>query len=278
MTTQRSIILFLLALASPVRADEARPSAGTYDVPYRLTDTFHVLVRAKINGQGPYNFIIDTGTPAMFIETALAKKIGLEPHEGWATVKTLQIEGGVSITDARARIETPFQLEGINGLGLAGARIHGMIGYNILARYRIDIDFAKNKMSWTDNGYDPPPPPVSGKAAAGGLDALGAIMKFIGGWLGKKASPDQVPRGLIGIRLADGGCEAKVNGVLPGSSAAQAGIRPDDVVLRMGDQEIESAADAQQVLARDTRGQALSIQVRRDGKLVNLIVKLGEGL
>jgi hypothetical protein len=281
MSRRPSIIfLLLLALGSPVHADEARPksSARTYLVPYRLTDTFHVLVRAKINGHGPYNFIIDTGAPAMFIETAIAKQIGLEVNDGWATLKMLQIEGGVSIADARARIETPFQLEGINGLGLAGARIHGMIGYNILARYRIEIDFSKDKMSWTELNYVPPAPPAEGKAAAGGLDTLGAIMKFIGAWLGKKASPDLAPRGFLGIRLADEEDTTKVGAVLPVSSAAVAGIRPGDVVLRMGDQEVESVADAQRIMGRHARGDSLSIQVRRDGKLVNLVVKLGEGL
>src|SRR5437660_5240117 len=93
MTKPRSIIfLFLLALVSRVHAEESRPkpSASTHLVPYRLTDTFHVLVRAKINSHGPYNFIIDTGAPAMFIETALAKQIGLEAHDGSATLKMLQ--------------------------------------------------------------------------------------------------------------------------------------------------------------------------------------------
>ena len=37
----------------------------------------------------------------------------------------------------------------MNGLGLAGVELHGMIGYNILARYRMDIDFTKDKMVWT---------------------------------------------------------------------------------------------------------------------------------
>jgi membrane-associated protease RseP (regulator of RpoE activity) len=281
MTRQRSIIfLLLVALGSPVHADLGRPkpSAGTYLVPYRLTDTFHVLVRAKINAHGPYNFIVDTGAPAMFIETAVAKQIGLEPNDGWATLKTLQIEGGVSIANARARIETPFQLEGINGLGLAGARINGMIGYNILARYRIEIDFSKDQMSWTELGYVPPPPPLVGKAAAGGLDTLGAIMKFIGAWLGKKASPDQVPRGFLGVRFAPGEDTPKVDGVLPGTSAALAGIRPGDIVSRIGDKEVESVADVHRIIARHGQGESLPIQVRRAGKSINLVVKLAKGL
>ena len=53
--------LALLALASRLPADEGKKEkAETYQVPYRLTDTQHILVRAKINGQGPFNFIVDT--------------------------------------------------------------------------------------------------------------------------------------------------------------------------------------------------------------------------
>jgi hypothetical protein len=281
MTTQRSLVIALLLAWTPcLHADESRPNpaAATYLVPFRLTDTFHVLVRAKINGHGPYNFIIDTGAPAMFIETAVAKQIGLEAHDGWATLKKLQIEGGVSIANARARIETPFQLEGINGLGLAGARINGMIGYNILALYRIEIDFSKDKMSWTKLDYTPPPPFAGGKAAAGGLDTLGAIMKWVGAWLGKKATPDQVPRGFVGMQFADGDGAPRVRGVLPGSPAALANIQPGDVVVRVGDQEVESIGDACKIIAKHAKSDSLSIQVRRDDKTMNLVVKLGEGL
>ena len=36
------------------------------------------------------------------------------------------------LTKAEGRVEKPFQLDGMNGLGLAGVELHGMIGYNIL--------------------------------------------------------------------------------------------------------------------------------------------------
>src|ERR1041385_6499706 len=36
-------------------------------VPYRLTDTHHTLVRVKINGKGPFNFVVDTGCPVFLI-------------------------------------------------------------------------------------------------------------------------------------------------------------------------------------------------------------------
>src|SRR5213593_1740587 len=74
------------------------PPAKVIQVPYRLTDTKHVMVRAKINGKGPYNFIVDTGAPALFVSTAVCKKLDIEPDKkGWGTFDKFEIEGGLVI-------------------------------------------------------------------------------------------------------------------------------------------------------------------------------------
>jgi hypothetical protein len=51
----------IAALPIPAWADDGKPAKPreTIHVPYRLTATQHVLVRAKINGKGPFNFILD---------------------------------------------------------------------------------------------------------------------------------------------------------------------------------------------------------------------------
>ena len=108
-----------LLLGPPLRADEPR----SYQVPYRLTKTQHILVRAKINGKGPFNFILDTGAPVLFVATKAAKKAGVDPDKnGWGAFDKFEIEGGVPVPKAKGRVEDPFQLEGMNGLGLAGSR------------------------------------------------------------------------------------------------------------------------------------------------------------
>src|SRR5438093_4132853 len=116
-----------LGLAPSLLADEdKKPEATTYNVPYRLTATQHVLVRAKINGKGPFNFILDTGAPALFVSTKACKKLGVEPDKtGWGTFDTFEMEGGLVIKKARARIDDPPQLDGMNALGLAGCELHG---------------------------------------------------------------------------------------------------------------------------------------------------------
>src|SRR5216683_4087456 len=172
-------VVGLLCLVPPMRSEEKpKAEAKTYQVPYRLTVPKHILVRAKINGKGPFNFILDTGAPALFVSTAVCKKLGVEPDKnGWSMFDRFAIEGGVVLTKAKGRIEDPFQLEGMNGLGLAGAELHGIIGYNVLARYRMEIDFTRDKMAWTELDFEPKSPLGQGGkgGGAGGLEIMGSI-------------------------------------------------------------------------------------------------------
>ena len=58
------VALAALSLAPWAQGDEPpKPAVKSYEVPYRLTAVKHIVVRAKINGKGPFNFILDTGRP-----------------------------------------------------------------------------------------------------------------------------------------------------------------------------------------------------------------------
>src|SRR5437764_4354024 len=234
-----------LGLAPSLLADEdKKPEATTYNVPYRLTATQHVLVRAKINGKGPFNFILDTGAPALFVSTAVGKKLGLSADKsGWATLDRFALEGGAVATKAKVRIEDPFQLEGMNGLGLAGAHLDGIIGYNILARFRIEFDFTKDKLAFTALDYDPPPPQGlgGGAAPAGGLDTMAAIMKFLGGFLGQKAEPEIILPGFFGLQLSDDKDGVQVKNALAKGPAAIAGIQAGDRISQLQGKKVASA-------------------------------------
>ena len=134
-----------------------------------------------------------------------AKKAGVEPDaKGWGVFDEFEIEGGVVLTKAKGRVEKPFQLEGMNGLGLAGVELHGMIGYNILARYRMEIDFTKDKMVWTPLDYKPVEPEGHRRQGrrSGGLEIMGTLMKFLGVLAGRQAGAGlyaaRLPRRRIG--------------------------------------------------------------------------------
>jgi hypothetical protein len=271
-----------LALVAPLRAGEPKKAdLKTYEVPYRLTKTQHILVRAKLNGKGPFNFILDTGAPALFVATKAAKKAGVDPDEnGWGAFDKFEIEGGVPVPKAKGRVEDPFQLEGMNGLGLAGAELHGMIGYNLLARYRIEIDLTKDKMTWTELNYDPPPPKGldGGKGGLPELNALGSVMKGLGGLLGKRARPEVVARGFLGLELAESDGQVTVKKVLQNSPADKAEVKAGDRVVEFDGKEVKDGAGLLKLAAQLTAGKGAKLTVVRGDKRREITVTAGEGL
>ena len=274
-------VLTVLCLASPMRAEEpAKKPPQSFQVPYRLTKPKHILVRAKINGKGPYNFIVDTGAPALFVAVPVARKLGVKPdNKDWGTFDRFEIEGGVVLTKIKARIETPPQVEGMNALGLAGVKLHGMIGYNILARYRMEIDFTRDKMVWTPLDYKMKAPrALGGGRATGGLDLLSSLMKTFGSLLGTQASPPVRLRGFLGVELKDADDNPVVQSVLATGPAGKAGLKIGDRITHVQGRSVLDSGDVRRYVSRKSPGEEIKLTVQRGKEKKDITVKLGEGL
>jgi hypothetical protein len=275
--------LTLLLLVPPLAAEEARdPEIGkVYHVPYHRSATQHVIVRAKINGRGPYNFLIDTGAPALYVATELCAKLPVAPDkQGWGKFDRFEIEGGILLRKVKGRVEDPFQLEGMNGMGLAGLPLHGVIGYTILARYRLEFDFTKDKMTWTRLAFDPPPPEGLGGSGGmpAGLAAIGGAMKVFGAVLGKTATPRRVPRGFLGLELADADGRVTIQAILPGSPGAKTDLRAGDRITAVDGRQVRSAADVLRRAARRKEGETIRVTVERSAQTREIAIRTEEGL
>src|SRR5260370_35680596 len=97
-------VMAVVCLAPALRADEpAKADAKPVEVPYRTTIPKHIMVRAKINGKGPFNFILDTGAPALFVSTAVCKKLGVEPDKSaWGTFAKFETDGAVAAAKSQS--------------------------------------------------------------------------------------------------------------------------------------------------------------------------------
>jgi len=276
--------LLLAGMALTVAGQDApKPKAEPIAVPYRLTVPKHIMVRAKINNQGPFNFILDTGAPALFLATSVADKLGVKADKnGWGTFDRFEIEGGVVFEKAKGIIHTPFQLEGMNGMGLAGAELHGMIGYNLLAQHRIEIDLTSDKMLWTPLGYDPGVPMRAGGGkggGAGGLEMMGSIMKAFGGILGRRAAPEYVLRASLGVELADEkGDVVRVQSVPTDGPAHKAGVQAGDRLVKVKGRTVTTTEDAQRYAQKVKPGEKVELLLERAGKNQTVTVEAVEGL
>jgi serine protease DegQ len=282
----------LAGVCSPLAAvaqdkPPASPAAPekSFEIPFRLTDTQHVLVRVKINGKGPFNFIIDTGAPAFIMTEAVAKKVGAKIEKPWATFDKVELEGGLSVPNPRGIATDMFQLKGMNSMGLAGVELHGVIGYNILAQYRIQYDFTATKLVWTPVKFEPPDPKRIKKPEAkeelsgqGGLELMGDLMQFLAAFGGIKPNYDYRPRGFAGIELDDKANELVVKGVLANSPAEKAGLKAGDKIQTAKGKGVDTPAELLAAIAKLPVGSKLKLTVKRGEESKDLTVELGKGL
>ena len=286
------------------------PATGTVAVPFTLSGTNHLIVRLKINGHGPYNFVMDTGAPTLLVDETLAKQIGLRPTtrrattgpatrpagqggpagQGWATIDRLDIEGGLSMRRVRCLVLTPYQITGMNAVGVAGMELHGLMGYSVLARFKIDIDPTRHRMRWTPQppGFVPPPIRTSGPAAAAAdaredrLESLGGLLGILGPLVKSQMPGPPTPRGWVGIEFqgwgGGDGPHPTVDRVLGDSPAERAGVRAGDIVLTLDGHDVQTDRDVARATSQLLPGQAVRLTVRRGPATREITVTSGEGL
>jgi len=275
------LVGLVLTPAGAADKKEAPPkTAPTYEVPYRLTDTKHVMVRAKLNGKGPFNFIIDTGAPALILTEVVAKKVGAKEDKGWVTFDRVELEGGLSIPNPRGIAIDMFQLKGMNAMGLAGVELHGVLGYNVLAQYRIQYDFTDTKLKWTPVDFKVPAPKriVDKGGSQGGLEFIGTLMQFLSALGGIKPNFEIQPRGFLGAELGADSDALVVKSVLAGGPADKAGLKTGDRIEAAKGKSLRSAEDLLDAVKKLPEGASLKLSVKRGDDTKDITVELGRGL
>ena len=99
----------------------------------------------------------------------------------------------------------------------------------------------------------------------------------------------QIPAGsFLGAQLGEVGSEtvqrlklrqergALIEGVVSGSSAAQAGLQKNDVVVKWDGEQIESAREMSRHIRETPAGRTVRLGVFRDGREIEVSVKMGE--
>jgi predicted aspartyl protease len=123
------------------------------EIRFRLVrDSSIILVPVKVNGQGPFEFILDTGADDVVLDASLATRLSLQSSGSgrgatiagpWATALTV----AKSIELGSARVDTaPVLLADLSGLRGAVPGAQGILGQAFLAHFNYLLDYRQSSI------------------------------------------------------------------------------------------------------------------------------------
>jgi hypothetical protein len=169
------LVLLLIGGGFAVGCRETSPAATAGPVarvlPVELLER-HLLLSTRVNGAGPYCFVFDTGAPYTVLSPACAAAPGVVrgaqvPAYGIGALRTtfdrltgvtLNLRGAGGDVDLPIDWGTSAPQRVFDQISsAAGRRIDGILGYDLLARYVVEIDYdAAELWLYEPQGFRPP--------------------------------------------------------------------------------------------------------------------------
>jgi predicted aspartyl protease len=140
-------------IGAPARVDAPADTAAG-EVAFRLAGPNDValLVPVYLNGQGPFDFVLDTGATMTCISHQTAEHLEL-PRQRGAVGVGVGIGGGgrvsfVRVDSLRLGAAQAFDMTAclldLQHIQAVGPEVHGLVGLNFLRSFRVTLDFERN--------------------------------------------------------------------------------------------------------------------------------------
>lgn len=245
-------------------------------VPFEMLASNHMVVLAKLNGEGPFRLIFDLGAPITLLSNRAGEAAGIVKKNaprsmlfamrGEAQVKTLEV-GALTAKDVPVIVLDHPALSALGGF--LGKPLDGIIGFTFFARYKTTIDYQAKEMTLEPVDYE-----------------VKNLMKDLPAQLaGPKVAKRQVlaPGSLFGLSVGEpvGGLQSSgvpISTVSAGSAADAAGFKIGDILTALDGRWTTSIADVFAAAAGATPGRPVEVSVLRDGKTIQFTVTPREGL
>jgi predicted aspartyl protease len=144
---------FLLAgLCHDVGFAQSAKRADFIEAPFEFYRN-SVIIQVKVNGKGPYNMLLDTGTSPSAIDLATAKEIGLKIKpvdvggKGTGSDKIVSYQTvlpEIQIGALRAKNIAALAGESLTGVSQRlGKSLQGVLGYSLLKNRIVQFDYPK---------------------------------------------------------------------------------------------------------------------------------------
>jgi hypothetical protein len=129
--------------------------SASVTLPFRLLNN-HIYVQVKVNGEGPFTFIVDSGGHTL-ISPELVKRLGLrsigefqtngagEGHQASGFVAV----GDIALGAVHLRDQIGFATR-IYDPSIEGIPVDGMVGFELIRRFTTRIDYGARTITFTD--------------------------------------------------------------------------------------------------------------------------------
>jgi hypothetical protein len=267
----------VLAVAYAFAQDPPPPRVGEKAVvPFEMLPTNHMVVKARINDQGPFRLIFDLGAPITLLGNRAGETSGTVKKDaprslllsvrGEAEIKSLTI-GDLTARDVPVVVLDHPVLRALGSF--LGKPIDGILGYTFFARYRTTIDYQAKTMTFE---------PVNAQVKN--------LLKDLPARLaGPKTARHRTlaPGALWGLTLGEPerGVDnpgVPIRAVVPASPAAEAGLKPGDVLTTLDGRWTTTVADVYAATEGVAPGQAVPVVILRDGQEQTVTVRPVSGL
>lgn|GEM_PF-6436710 len=199
-------------IATPPQSAPAAPKAANPVATVPLAQgTPLLVVWAYVNAKGPYLFAVDTGAASVFLDEQTAKALDLAPGkeisaQGSGGAFSARRTGEISLhlgtgVTLKAQQATVAPLGPIRDM-MPAPGISGILGYELFARYTVEIDREKNVLNLYEPGTYPPP----ADAASLPLTLVGERMPLVRASVGIGKEKQEY----VGTFLLDTGFNASV--------------------------------------------------------------------
>lgn len=148
-------------VGSPARVDVPADSAAG-QVTFRFVGPggAAMVLPAYINGHGPIDLVMDTGSTLTCVDDSLARELALPVRKGaigvgttvigMGSLRLLQVDS-LRVGGARAEDLMVCSLD-TQSLRALGANVRGLLGLNFLRNFRVGIDFRTHIITFTSPG------------------------------------------------------------------------------------------------------------------------------
>jgi len=144
---------YMLRLTQVVNDENASGSQPRAQVKFRIAHPAKplILVETMVNGAGPFQFALDTGTSTSLLSPELARAFSIKSESvpgmtgaGGQIAARVGLLESLAIEEAAIKNVHVMVSDVLTMLGQAtGARLDGIIGYNYLKEFKVTIDYPR---------------------------------------------------------------------------------------------------------------------------------------